>query len=588
MLKALPHDGPAERDAGRAASAAGQFEYAAEALEKAHHFEGHKPDPELHYLRGEALFTLGRDEQAFREHRIAELEIGPNPTERMEKLWLARIYARRGYVVLSDRLYETMQPPPPKFDEEVCAESGRRPPPQQGLGGRARASCDATWRSIPRTCAGGRCWPGRWRRTAISTASWRCAGAWSRITRPPRTSATTDGRSSAPPTTAPPARSTTPRWPTGRPPTTRWCTSYDRMHFRVTPELSGGGWVRSDPQAWDWRLQAGGALPFGTHHQAGLLFWHDTSTDWSANQVVGANVLRETGSVTGLGGYVMFGRRSGASAAPRGRQPAYPPPAATTRPETSSMARRDQLAFGGQSRARRARLALRAGEPAHRSERAVERRAGDHSRRRHADRRRSATSICFPRAASSCVDTGAHGPPAQPAAAGGRADPTPTANQLLTWAGLDFNLWTDSTRLVRGETLDERMVRRTALTDAGVLAYRHYENFANLSPELSHRAVPARLDRQRHLHPPQGALGRAQRRRAARRDRLRQHPGPAAGAGRRRRRGRLILVDTADGQLRLHTPERHDRAFPARSRLDGSPSMQISSSGPAKGPAPST
>ena len=83
MLKALPHDGPAERDAGRAATAAGQFEYAAEALEKAHHFEGHKPDPELHYLRGEALFTLGRDEEAFREHRIAELEIGPDPEDRM-------------------------------------------------------------------------------------------------------------------------------------------------------------------------------------------------------------------------------------------------------------------------------------------------------------------------------------------------------------------------------------------------------------------------------------------------------------------------------------------------------------------------
>jgi len=63
-------------------------------------------------------------------------------------------------------------------------------------------------------------------------------------------------------------------------------------------------------------------------------------------------------------------------------------------------------------------------------------------------------------------------------------DPTPTANQLLTWAGVDFNLWTDSTRLVRGETLDERMVRRLALNDAGVLAYRHYENFANPSPNF--------------------------------------------------------------------------------------------------------
>ena len=116
------------------------------------------------------------------------------------------------------------------------------------------------------------------------------------------------GRWSATPASAPPARNTRPRWPTGEPDKTL-VTSYDRMHFRVTPELSGGGWLRSDPQAWDWRVQAGAALPFGPHHQAGLLFWHDTSTDWSANQVVGPDVLRETGSVTGLGGYAMFGRR---------------------------------------------------------------------------------------------------------------------------------------------------------------------------------------------------------------------------------------------------------------------------------------
>ncbi|HSS38102.1 MAG TPA: hypothetical protein VLT58_04980, partial [Polyangia bacterium] len=41
ILKTLPYDASAERDAARAAEAAGKFEYAAEALEKAHHFGGH-------------------------------------------------------------------------------------------------------------------------------------------------------------------------------------------------------------------------------------------------------------------------------------------------------------------------------------------------------------------------------------------------------------------------------------------------------------------------------------------------------------------------------------------------------------------
>jgi len=120
ILKLVPGDASAQRDAARAASAAGQFEEAAAALERAHHFEDHTPDPEVHYLRGEALYVLERTAEAQREHKIAELEIGEAPTQRMPKLWLARIYARRGYVVLAHGMYESMLPPPPKFDTEVA------------------------------------------------------------------------------------------------------------------------------------------------------------------------------------------------------------------------------------------------------------------------------------------------------------------------------------------------------------------------------------------------------------------------------------------------------------------------------------
>src|SRR5205085_4463361 len=120
VLELLPRDAPAQRDAARAASAAGQFDYAVAALERAHHFENHTADPEIHYLRGEALYVLGRDEEARREHHIAELEIGKTPTVKAEKMWLARIYARHGYVVLADRLYESMLPPPPATDAEVA------------------------------------------------------------------------------------------------------------------------------------------------------------------------------------------------------------------------------------------------------------------------------------------------------------------------------------------------------------------------------------------------------------------------------------------------------------------------------------
>jgi hypothetical protein len=68
--------------------------------------------------------------------------------------------------------------------------------------------------------------------------------------------------------------------------------------------------------------------------------------------------------------------------------------------------------------------------------------------------------------------------------------PVPTANQLQYWAGIDFNLWASPTRLVRGEGLDERLVRRTYLNDAGVLALRHYELYTNQSPDFRIALAP--------------------------------------------------------------------------------------------------
>ncbi|HXT99432.1 MAG TPA: tetratricopeptide repeat protein, partial [Polyangia bacterium] len=138
VLEAMPRDAPAQRDAARAASAAGQFDYAVAALERAHHFEHHTRDPEIHYLRGEALYALGRDDEARREHQIAELEIGKAPTAKIEKLWLARIYARRGYVVLADRLYESMLPAPPAFDAEVALNQADAHLINEDWGGGAR------------------------------------------------------------------------------------------------------------------------------------------------------------------------------------------------------------------------------------------------------------------------------------------------------------------------------------------------------------------------------------------------------------------------------------------------------------------
>ncbi|HVV50060.1 MAG TPA: hypothetical protein VHO06_10410, partial [Polyangia bacterium] len=258
-------------------------------------------------------------------------------------------------------------------------------------------------------------------------------------------------------------------------------TSYERMHLRTTPELEGGGAFRSDPQAWAWRAQAGAALPFGAHHQAGLLAWHDASTDWNANQVVGPNVLRETGSITGLGGYAMFGRRSGASLLV-GADARY---ASTTGDDAAGVelyGPRNGFGFGGQgeldapvSKIMQVNLHLDLNEQWNDAPVTIHEGGTMTGATGHL--------YLFPQSRVVLVDSGAQARrlSLSPLEAG---DATPTADQLLLWAGIDFNLWSDAKEIVRGESLDERMVRGRPLNDAGVIAYRHYENFADLSPNF--------------------------------------------------------------------------------------------------------
>jgi hypothetical protein len=67
----------------------------------------------------------------------------------------------------------------------------------------------------------------------------------------------------------------------------------------------------------------------------------------------------------------------------------------------------------------------------------------------------------------------------------------PTSTQSLFFGGADLVLWNDPTKLVRGEALDEKMVRRSYLSDAGILSYRHYQLFGSSSPEFASRVVLA-------------------------------------------------------------------------------------------------
>lgn len=483
ILKTLPYDAAAERDAARAAEAAGKFEYAAEALEKAHHYSAHEKDPELHYLRGEALYTLGRDEEAAREQQIAALEIGANPTDRLSKLWLARINARKGYVVLADRIYESMLPPPPKFDEEVALNQADAHLMNKDWEGGARIlkrylSLDPknvrgremlAWADeadgdlddelrVRRSLAEDLPTPVHQKdygRALERAANFRAASHQyhAALTATAASGETTDAT---------------------------LVTSYDRMRYRTTPEVGAGGQFRSDPQAWSWRAQAGGALPFGAHHQIGALVWHDDAQDWSANHAVVLPSVREMGTVTGGGAYVMFGHRSGGSLL-LGGDARYATASGDNGAGMLTYGPKRETSFGGNLEldspiGQNVQVNVHGDLNEQWNDAAVTVEEGGKMTGV------TAHLYLFPKNRLFLFDGGFQERhlTLRPANAG---DSAPSTNQTLAWAGLDFNVWTDGQRLVRGEALDERMVRRTAMNDAAVLTYRHYELFGNLDPQ---------------------------------------------------------------------------------------------------------
>lgn len=482
ILKALPYDASAERDAARAAEAAGRFEYAAEALEKAHHFSAHERDPELHYLRGEALYTLGRTDEAAREQHIAELEIGPNPTDRMSKLWLARIDARKGYIVLADRIYESMLPPPPKFDEEVALNQADAHLMNKDWEGGARVlkrylSLDPknvrgremlAWALEADGDLEGELEVRRSLAEDLPTAVHQkdYGRALERAANFRGASQQYHAALSATATSA-------------EGPDTTLRVSYDRMHYRTTPEVSAGGQVRSDPQAWSWRAQTGGAMSIGAHHQIGALVWHDDAQDWHANHSLIRNqlVVREMGSVTGAGAYAMFGSRWGGSLL-LGGDARYATATGENELGAQNYGPKHDTSFGGD---------LEVDSPIGKNVQVNVH--GDLNEQwndapvtvEEGGRMTGVTAhlYLFPKDRLFLFDGGVQERHLTLRSVN-EGDPAPTTNQTLAWAGLDYNLWTNGQHLVRGESLDERMVRRTAMNDAAVLAYRHYELFSNI------------------------------------------------------------------------------------------------------------
>ena len=483
VLAILPGDANAARDASRAAQAAGQFQYAADLLEDAHHFDEHRADPELHYLRGEALYALNQRDAAWNEHRIAELEIGA-PKNRMEKLWVARVYARRGELARADDIYESLWPPAPAFDAEAAINQAEAHVLNRDWAGGQRVIERLLARDPKDLRARGllafilelrgdlehelpvRRDVARDDPSADSLRGWGRAleraedfpGAYHRYE---------DARALS----------------SGTPDETL-STSLLRMRYRTTPEASGSVVARRDPQTDGLRAQAGFALPFGARQSASFLGWYDTTS----GRVLRGNVLVPGGGNTGgISSALTLSGRGGLSlslggevrsvtAASAGVEPGFAP----SHTQAGAMAE-VVLPFLGHTETRL-----------------------------HGDLNRQWNDAPVTVSEGGKVDGAGGQIYAFPTSRrilgvlGGEwrrfrlapenAGDNPTSDQSLFFGGLDLVLWNDPSKLLRGEALDEKMVRRSYLSDAGILSYRHYELFGSSSPEFASRIVLAQRE----------------------------------------------------------------------------------------------
>ena len=223
---------------------------------------------------------LERTAEAQREHKIAELEIGKAPTQRMPKLWLARIYARRGYVVLSHAMYESMLPPPPKFDTEVALNQADAHLMNKDWTGGAEVL--RRYLALdPKNVRGREMLA--WALEASGDIIGELAVRQELAAEMPTAGYRRDyGRALERATSFRAARDEYGGAikVSGTGPDGALITSYQQMRYRSSPELAAGFQVRSDPQAWAWRLQTGASLPVKSRHQFAALAWHDSSTDW--------------------------------------------------------------------------------------------------------------------------------------------------------------------------------------------------------------------------------------------------------------------------------------------------------------------
>jgi tetratricopeptide (TPR) repeat protein len=458
MLRIDPGDHRAAREVGRTSHALGQFERALAALRQADRLAGHAPDPELHYLIGEALFALGRDDEAEAAHALAERQLGPAPAERMPRLWLARIHARRGDIDRADALYVSLLPYSGEPDAEVSLSRAeahilagdwataekvlrdfldQEPRHLRGrdmlawvLEARGELAEELSLRGV--TADAGRDFSRVLGHARALERSWDFAAALDRYRE---------------------ARALAPR----RDPTLD--AAIERMRYRISPELSAGLVLRGDPSGSGRELRAGAAWPVTSRTSLSLV----ASTETSSGEADAATSTVTAGLLVGMG---------------RGLTSVFQ--ASVNHLDLRREHDGAALEGGGFTLGSAVEMRTAWGSPVQAQARAE----------LHMPWREAASTIreggtvdgvtghlyFLPLGPRFILDTGGQVRRITLADIGTGA--TPEARQVSVFAGADYVLWVDPTRTARGEILDEEMLWPAYLADALVLSYRHYEVFS--------------------------------------------------------------------------------------------------------------
>ena len=470
----------AHRSLGRSAFALADHEQAAKELQRAHELRKEKSDPELHYLLGESLYALGRPTEARGAHEQALSEIPVPPQQRIEKLWLGRIYARRGEFQRARSIYLKLTPSD-RTDEEVMLNHAEA----YLLGDKKDwKSAEEVLRDFlnrsPKHQRGQEmlAWVleaqhkyGEERSTRKQLAGWTGATNWLAYARSLERT-----RKYQP---ALKAYRQAQRIP-GDHVNGQLQRSIDRMRYRMTMEVGAGATFRSDPTGSTQAWHAGATKPIHGDVSITLLADYETTQGKTSGPSTGRTAARATLSL-GLW------KESHAELSFMGGT------TTTIDESTPQPSTKDDFSLGTSLAVRSpiTRFAL------------IDAKADFHSQwLQSASTIRSGGHF-------SGVTTHLYLKPFGEKiilSAGGQArwfdlstvqgNTTPTGSQLLIVGGGDAVVWSNPRKVLRGEILSKDFVRPTYFADAFVLGYRHYEAFSRSTQEFADRVplVRASID----------------------------------------------------------------------------------------------